>query len=169
MKYRILWSFFPPNLLARAIVLLAQATANPQDIGISWSRRAKCPENYYSDCLMTIVSKLIDPKIEKNYQIFYKFFECFIHLPVLKFSFELWQNGIYKWLVSTFFLWFILAIYFDNIIPNVSGVRKSVFYFLNPGYWTGKGGNKLKGKYDWKFVVEFLLLHGNLAVFPFYS
>ncbi|TQD73014.1 hypothetical protein C1H46_041449 [Malus baccata] len=54
------------------------------------------------------------------------------------------KNGIYKWLVSTFFLWFILAIYFDNIIPNVSGVRKSVFYFLNPGYWTGKGGNKLK-------------------------
>ncbi|KAM2487738.1 hypothetical protein ACFX1W_039631 [Malus domestica] len=107
MKYRILWSFFPPNLLARAIVLLAQVTANPQDIGISWSRRAKCPANDYSDCLMTI-------------------------------------NGIYKWLVSTFFLWFILAIYFDNIIPNVSGVRKSVFYFLNPGYWTGKGGNKLK-------------------------
>lgn len=50
------------------------------------------------------------------------------------------------WLVATFFLWFVLAIYFDNILPNVSGVRKSVFYFLKPGYWTGKAGNKVEGK-----------------------
>lgn len=55
------------------------------------------------------------------------------------------QNEIYIWLVSTFFLWFVLAIYFDNIIPNSSGVRKSMFYFLYPGYWTGKGGDKVTG------------------------
>ncbi|KAK7317242.1 hypothetical protein RJT34_01301 [Clitoria ternatea] len=53
-------------------------------------------------------------------------------------------NDIYKWLLATFFLWFVLAIYFDNIIPNASGVRKSVLYFLNPSYWTGKGGQKVK-------------------------
>ncbi|KAL8465010.1 hypothetical protein ACS0TY_034479 [Phlomoides rotata] len=53
-------------------------------------------------------------------------------------------NEIYIWLVSTSCLWFVLAIYLDNIIPNTSGVRKSVLYFLNPGYWTGKGGNKWK-------------------------
>jgi ABC-type multidrug transport system ATPase subunit len=53
-------------------------------------------------------------------------------------------NDIYIWLVATFFIWLVLAIYFDNIIPNVSGVRKSVFYFLNPGYWIGKGGNNVK-------------------------
>lgn len=58
-----------------------------------------------------------------------------------------WQNEIYIWLVSTFFLWFVLAIYFDNIIPNSAGVRKSLFYFLNPGYWTGKGGNKVEGEW----------------------
>ncbi|KAL8139109.1 hypothetical protein V2J09_005110 [Rumex salicifolius] len=54
-------------------------------------------------------------------------------------------NKLYIWLISTFFLWFVLAIYFDNIIPNPYGVRKSIFYFLRPGYWTGKGGNKLEG------------------------
>ncbi|KAL6970758.1 ATP-binding cassette sub- A member 2 [Sarracenia purpurea var. burkii] len=43
--------------------------------------------------------------------------------------------------VATFFMWCIVAIYLDNIIPNPSGLRKSIFYFLNPGYWTGKGGN----------------------------
>ncbi|XP_057952553.1 ABC transporter A family member 2-like [Malania oleifera] len=51
-------------------------------------------------------------------------------------------NDIYTWLIATFILWFVLAIYFDNIIPNSSGVRKSKCYFLKPGYWTGKGGNK---------------------------
>ncbi|XP_050225584.1 ABC transporter A family member 2 [Mercurialis annua] len=51
-------------------------------------------------------------------------------------------NNAYVWLICTFFAWFALAIYFDNIFPNAYGVRKSVFYFLNPGYWTGSGGNK---------------------------
>ncbi|CAI0399356.1 unnamed protein product, partial [Linum tenue] len=54
-------------------------------------------------------------------------------------------NDIFIWLLATFVLWFVLAIYFDNIIPNAYGVRKSVFYFLNPWYWTGKGGNKPEG------------------------
>lgn len=53
-------------------------------------------------------------------------------------------NDIYLWLIGTFFLWIVLAIYFDNIIPNAFGVRKSIFYFLRPGYWTGKGGNKVE-------------------------
>ncbi|XP_024004349.1 ABC transporter A family member 11 isoform X3 [Eutrema salsugineum] len=53
-------------------------------------------------------------------------------------------NIIYQWLVGTFLFWFVLAIYFDNIIPNASGVRKPIFYFLTPGFWTGKGGNKVE-------------------------
>ncbi|XP_058772824.1 ABC transporter A family member 2-like [Vicia villosa] len=53
-------------------------------------------------------------------------------------------NDIYKWHLATFFLWFILALYFDNIIPNAMGVRKSVLYFLNPRYWTGNGRQKVK-------------------------
>ncbi|XP_010256707.1 PREDICTED: ABC transporter A family member 2-like isoform X2 [Nelumbo nucifera] len=106
-KYRIIWSLFPPNLLAEALNILSDATATPQDDGISWSRRANCPPKD-SECVITI-------------------------------------DDIYKWLISTFFVWFLLAIYFDNIIPNSSGVRKSLFYFLKPGYWTGKGGNKAEG------------------------
>lgn len=54
------------------------------------------------------------------------------------------MNDIYIRLAATFFLWFVLAIYFDNIIPNEMGVRKSVLYFLNPRYWTGDGGQKVK-------------------------
>ncbi|PQQ15525.1 ABC transporter A family member 2 isoform X1 [Prunus yedoensis var. nudiflora] len=107
---RIVWSLFPPNLLAKALQMLAEATSTPKDIGISWSTRTKCGPNDDHDC-MTI-------------------------------------NDIYLWLVATFFLWFILTIYLDNIIPNVSGVRKSVFYFLNPGYKT-----------EIQLVVEFPLLN----------
>ncbi|XP_061353107.1 ABC transporter A family member 2-like isoform X3 [Gastrolobium bilobum] len=57
-------------------------------------------------------------------------------------------NDIYIWLLVTFILWFVLAIYFDNIIPNASGVRKSMLYFLNPGYWMGKGGQKVKAPHQ---------------------
>ncbi|GFZ07755.1 ATP-binding cassette A2 [Actinidia rufa] len=103
--FRIIWSLFPPNLLAQGLTLLSDATATPEDPGISWSRRGKCAPND-EECVITI-------------------------------------NEIFIWLLSTFLVWFVLAIYFDNIIPNSSGVRKSVFYFLNPGYWTGKGGNKV--------------------------
>ncbi|CAN1262521.1 ABC transporter A family member 2, partial [Linum perenne] len=54
-------------------------------------------------------------------------------------------NNVYTWLLGTFTVWILLAIYFDNIFPNAYGVRKPLVYFLNPGYWTGKGGNKTEG------------------------
>ncbi|KAL6583951.1 ATP-binding cassette sub- A member 2 [Orobanche minor] len=104
--YRIVWSLFPPNLLAGGLNLLTGATATPQDPGVSWNGRTRCAPNDM-ECVVTM-------------------------------------NDIYVWLVSTTCLWIVLAIYFDNIFPNTSGVRKSMLYFLHPGYWTGKGGNKSK-------------------------
>ncbi|KAL3513213.1 hypothetical protein ACH5RR_025930 [Cinchona calisaya] len=104
--YRIIWSFFPPNLLAQGLQLLSGATATPQDPGISWSRRSKCAPND-TECMITM-------------------------------------NDIYIWLLATFFLWLVAAIYLDNVKPNANGVRKSVLYFLSPGYWTGKSGNKVQ-------------------------
>ncbi|GLU12340.1 hypothetical protein SLE2022_290260 [Rubroshorea leprosula] len=104
---RIIWSFFPPNLLAQSISILSGATATPQDVGVSWSRRSECAPND-DECVITI-------------------------------------DDVYKWLTATFFLWVVLAMYFDNIIPNASGVRKSILYFLKPSYWTGKGGKVEEG------------------------
>ncbi|KAH8487102.1 hypothetical protein H0E87_025902 [Populus deltoides] len=103
---RLIWSFFPPNLLAKAVNVLSDASSTPEALGISWKGRSKCPPDV-DDCVMTI-------------------------------------NDVYTWLICLFILWFALAIYFDNIFPNVSGVRKSVFYFFKPGYWTGKGGDKVE-------------------------
>ncbi|CAA2960801.1 ABC transporter A family member 2 [Olea europaea subsp. europaea] len=104
--YRIVWSFFPPNLLAQGLQLLSDATTTPQDPGVSWNGRTKCSPND-TECIVTI-------------------------------------NEIYIWLLATSFVWFVLAVYFDNVIPNTSGVRKSMFYFLSPRYWTGNGGNKIE-------------------------
>ncbi|KAL3716500.1 hypothetical protein ACJRO7_008146 [Eucalyptus globulus] len=75
--YRTIWSLFPSNLLAEALVLLSDATSTCEDPGITW---------------------------------------------------------------TTFFVWFILAIHFDDIIPNASVVRKPMLYLLNPAHWTGKEG-----------------------------
>ncbi|XP_056686465.1 ABC transporter A family member 2 [Spinacia oleracea] len=50
------------------------------------------------------------------------------------------MDGIYIRLIGSFFLWLFVALYFDNILPNENGIPKSPFYFLNPGYWTGRGG-----------------------------
>ncbi|KAJ6375673.1 hypothetical protein OIU77_000612 [Salix suchowensis] len=103
---RFIWSFFPPNLLAISVKILSDASNTPEDLGISWKGRSKCPPDA-DDCAITI-------------------------------------NDVYTWLICLFFLWFVLAIYFDNIFPNASGVRKSPFYFINRGYWTGKGGDKVE-------------------------
>ncbi|CAL5362168.1 unnamed protein product [Camellia sinensis] len=49
--YRIMWSLFPPNLLSKAIELLAFATATAKCDGISWSKRSECS---VPDCVITI-------------------------------------------------------------------------------------------------------------------
>lgn len=105
-RTRILWSFFPPNLLAQALKILGDATSNHEAPGMSWRKRAECTDQE-PDCVLTL-------------------------------------DQIYKWLAGTFFFYFALAIYFDNILPNSYGVRKSVLYFITPGYWTGRGGGKAK-------------------------
>lgn len=63
--YRIIWSLFPPNLLAEALSLLADATSTPQDPGISWSKRADCAPNDL-DCVITIVCLCIKAQNPNN-------------------------------------------------------------------------------------------------------
>ncbi|KAL6181591.1 hypothetical protein ACLB2K_048244 [Fragaria x ananassa] len=109
VRYRIAWSFFPPNLLAKALQILAIATDTPQrdgKEGIRLSKVSDCEDGHKS-CVITI-------------------------------------GDIYKWLVATFFLWFLLAIYFDNIVANASGVKKPMYYFLTPSYWLGSSGGKVQ-------------------------
>ncbi|KAJ7195011.1 hypothetical protein O6H91_Y513100 [Diphasiastrum complanatum] len=105
--YRIIWSFFPPNLFAIGLNYLGDATATKQDKGISWSGRTKC-SNADQDCVLTMA-------------------------------------GIFHWFVATFVLWLLLAIYLDNVLPDINGVRKPWLYFLKASYWSGKSTNYSEG------------------------
>eukprot|EP00741_Cyanophora_paradoxa_P000093 tig00000057_g89.t1 len=48
------------------------------------------------------------------------------------------MNNTYQWLILDFFLYLVLALYLDNVIPSHYGQTKGPFYFLYPSYWTGK-------------------------------
>lgn len=38
-------------------------------------------------------------------------------------------------LVILYFVYGVLAIYLDNVVPNEMGVSRPMWYFLLPGYW----------------------------------
>lgn len=52
--YRTIWSFFPPDVFAQALNILGQATATPEDKGISWNQRTTC-QSFETGCVITIV------------------------------------------------------------------------------------------------------------------
>jgi len=47
------------------------------------------------------------------------------------------SHALYYLLLNIAF-YFILALYFDNIFPNIYGNRKPFYYFLLPSYWKNK-------------------------------
>lgn len=49
---------FPPDLLAQGLKLLSDATATPEDPGVSWSGRTKCAFND-TECVITMVRLLL--------------------------------------------------------------------------------------------------------------
>lgn len=53
--------------------------------------------------------------------------------------------GIYRWLLALFVVYFVIALYFDNVFPDSNGVRKPFFFFLSPGFWFGKGISSREG------------------------
>ena len=89
IKYRIMWSFFPPNLLAQALNMFTDASSKPEGVGISWGRRADCPPDD-SDCVMTIVSthfksQYLNINLHQHSFpfIFYPFSTIYIFVPFL--------------------------------------------------------------------------------------
>jgi len=47
------------------------------------------------------------------------------------------SHAVYYLLVNTF-IFFVLSLYCDNILPNIYGNKKPFYYFLLPSYWKGK-------------------------------
>lgn len=55
--------------------------------------------------------------------------------------------GIYLWLLALTVAFLVLAVYFDNVLPDVNGIRKPAWFFLVPSFWTGRaaGGSESTG------------------------
>mmetsp|Transcript_22388 Transcript_22388/g.37501 ORF Transcript_22388/g.37501 Transcript_22388/m.37501 type:complete len:840 (+) Transcript_22388:121-2640(+) len=45
------------------------------------------------------------------------------------------MHELYLWLILDFFIYLILALYLDNVIPGEYGVSRHPLYFLSPYYW----------------------------------
>ncbi|PIA35474.1 hypothetical protein AQUCO_03500083v1 [Aquilegia coerulea] len=120
-KLRWLWFLLPSCSFGKALGDLGALETERSNVSISWSKRTQCKQQEILQDDSPGQASQTPPS------------DCYITL-----------NSTYKFLVSTFFLWFFLAIYFDNVIPNPNGVRKSMFYFLKPGYWTGEDGGKVE-------------------------
>ncbi len=74
---RILWSFFPPNLLAISLKYLGDATSTKQDPGIHWSNRSQCSYRN-EDCVLTMVRSLFLSLKYSGYLRFIIFWGIFV-------------------------------------------------------------------------------------------
>jgi len=54
------------------------------------------------------------------------------------------QAGVYAWLFVLALVYLLLAVYLDNVVPDADGVRKPLFFFLSPSFWTGKASHRTR-------------------------
>ncbi|EFJ52653.1 hypothetical protein VOLCADRAFT_85850 [Volvox carteri f. nagariensis] len=121
----IIFSMLPWDLLAKGFSDLGAATVGTNP-GLKWSERS----SYCS------YIKNVEDQPSYNRATTYKSFDCVISL-----------NTIYGVFLALWAGYFLLAVYFDNIMPNEFGVSKPFYYFLDPGYWfpsCSRAQNKLK-------------------------
>lgn len=53
-------------------------------------------------------------------------------------------------------------------MPNANGVRKPVFYFLKPSYWTGNGGGKVEGMFSLSKINLNSVIYSRSVIFVEY-
>eukprot|EP01088_Endostelium_zonatum_P016705 TRINITY_DN4623_c0_g1_i1.p1 TRINITY_DN4623_c0_g1~~TRINITY_DN4623_c0_g1_i1.p1 ORF type:complete len:965 (+),score=237.77 TRINITY_DN4623_c0_g1_i1:83-2977(+) len=44
-------------------------------------------------------------------------------------------GAVYIWLIADGILYLLLALYFDNVVPNEYGTRRELYFFVLPSYW----------------------------------
>ncbi|KXZ51812.1 hypothetical protein GPECTOR_11g253 [Gonium pectorale] len=109
----VIFSMLPWDLLAKGFTDLGAATigANP---GLKWSQRG----SYCKNIPNVDEQPPFDPRVE------YRNYECVMSL-----------NTIYGALLALWGGYFLLAVYFDNIVANEFGVKKPFYYIFSPSYW----------------------------------
>ncbi|PNW72975.1 hypothetical protein CHLRE_14g613950v5 [Chlamydomonas reinhardtii] len=116
----IIFSLLPWDLLAKGFQDLGAATVGTNP-GLDWTDRSRYCQNIANP----------DDQPPYNPRQEYRSYECVMSL-----------NTIYGIFIALWLGYFVLAVYFDNIVPNEFGVSKPFYYFLDPGYWFASWGRK---------------------------
>ncbi|KAG2423312.1 hypothetical protein HXX76_015459 [Chlamydomonas incerta] len=116
----IIFSLLPWDLLAKGFQDLGAATVGTNP-GLDWSDRTSYCQNIPNP----------DDQPPYNPREEYVSYECVMSL-----------NTIYGIFIALWLGYFVLAVYFDNIVRNEFGVSKPFYYFLDPGYWFASWGRK---------------------------
>lgn len=133
-----IFSIFPWSMLAKGSIDLGDASANDNDPGISWSNRGNTGQNGgYCQDIDDIVQQniFLAQQGQEAAQNNYYDFDCVWPLPRL-----------YIILFFQMVLYFVLAVYLDNVLADEDGVRRKPWYFLTPSYWSGSSGTVKKQK-----------------------
>lgn len=104
------FSLLPWSLLAKGINDLA-AASEARLGGITWESR----EAY---CQTSVPSPAVQAQLNFWQQ------DCVMPL-----------SQIFVCLAAQCAVYMLLAVYVDNVLPDVNGARKPVFYFCYPSYW----------------------------------
>eukprot|EP00197_Chlamydomonas_leiostraca_P014447 CAMPEP_0202859992 /NCGR_PEP_ID=MMETSP1391-20130828/1884_1 /ASSEMBLY_ACC=CAM_ASM_000867 /TAXON_ID=1034604 /ORGANISM="Chlamydomonas leiostraca, Strain SAG 11-49" /LENGTH=1190 /DNA_ID=CAMNT_0049539111 /DNA_START=105 /DNA_END=3677 /DNA_ORIENTATION=- len=116
----VIFSMLPWDLLVKGFKDLDSAVVQDGSDGLRWSERSRYCQNIPNadDQSAWANANNYDPREE------YVSFECVMPL-----------DTIYKVLVALWAGYFVLAVYFDAVVPNEFGIRRPVLYFLYPSYW----------------------------------
>eukprot|EP00873_Tetraselmis_striata_P004628 jgi/Tetstr1/424892/TSEL_015387.t1 len=112
----VFFAVFPWNMLAIALNHLGQASATDESPGLRWSQQD-------SFCVDWPKSRPDEP-LPTNDPGLYMDYTCVLSL-----------GKVFQILAIEGFLYFFVAVYLDSIFKNENGIRRPMWYFLQPGYW----------------------------------
>ncbi|GAB4824042.1 hypothetical protein N2152v2_011088 [Parachlorella kessleri] len=120
----VIFALMPWTMLAKGSIDLGKASLDDSSDGLRWSQRT----SYCKD--------ISDPTQQDAAYVqgAYQDFDCVFPL-----------NTCYWVLLLEFILYFFIAVYLDNVLPDKNGVRRKVWYPFTRAYWTGYGG-RLRGR-----------------------
>lgn len=107
----VLFSLFPWSLLSKGIADLGAAAES--GLGLTWADRVR----------YCMVSGTVPPSEGGRYAQS----DCVMPLG--------WMYGV---LALQCVGYAILALYLDAVLPDVNGIRRAPWFFLQPGYWTAR-------------------------------
>lgn len=112
---RVLFALFSPSMFELGLNELGSASSSDISVGLRWDQRSS-----------------ISALQNGNYSF----------------------NDMYGWLFLDFVIYFLIALYLDNVLPSKKkthfsikliqllideyGVKRPLYYFLTPSYWSGK-------------------------------